>query len=47
MQGPITTGEWPIAAIGNYKQAIEDLKIASKLGNKASQDFLKKHGIDW
>jgi len=33
--------------LGNYKQAIEDLKIASRLGNKVSQDFLRKQEIDW
>ena len=33
--------------LGNYRQAIVDFKIASKLGNKASQDFLRRHGIDW
>ena len=33
--------------LGKYNQAIEDFKIASKLGNKASQDFLRRHGIDW
>jgi protein O-mannosyl-transferase len=33
--------------LGNHNQAIENFKIASKLGNKASQDFLSRHGIDW
>ena len=33
--------------LGNDKQAIENFKIASKLGNNASQDFLRKQGIDW
>ena len=34
-------------SLGNHKQAIEDLKIASRLGNKASQDFLRRQGIQW
>jgi protein O-mannosyl-transferase len=34
-------------SLGNHKQAIEDFKIASRLGNKASQDFLRRHGIHW
>jgi len=34
-------------SLGNYKQAIGDLKIAAKLGNKVSQDFLKRHRIHW
>jgi len=33
--------------LGDYNQAIGDLKTASKLGNKVSQDFLGKQGIDW
>jgi tetratricopeptide (TPR) repeat protein len=34
-------------SLGNHNQAIEDFRIASRLGNKASQDLLRKHGIDW
>ena len=33
--------------IGNNKQAIWDLRMAARLGNKASQDSLRKYGIDW
>jgi tetratricopeptide (TPR) repeat protein len=34
-------------SLGAYNRAIEDFKIASKLGNKVSQDFLRRRGIDW
>ncbi|MGZ3593578.1 MAG: tetratricopeptide repeat protein, partial [Syntrophales bacterium] len=34
-------------SLGNHNQAIEDFKIASRLGNKASQDFLRRQGINW
>ncbi|MGZ3614108.1 MAG: tetratricopeptide repeat protein, partial [Syntrophales bacterium] len=34
-------------SLGNLRKAIEDLKIASKLGSKASQDFLRMQGINW
>ncbi len=33
--------------LGRSSQAIADFKIASKLGNKASQGFLKSQGINW
>ncbi|MGA3209436.1 MAG: hypothetical protein ABSE05_16630 [Syntrophales bacterium] len=35
------------AKLGNYKQAIEDKKIAARLGLEEAQDFLERRGIDW
>ena len=33
--------------LGNYKQAVADMKIAANLGKKEAQDVLRKRGIDW
>ncbi|MEI6155358.1 MAG: tetratricopeptide repeat protein, partial [Deltaproteobacteria bacterium] len=32
---------------GNNERAFENLKIAAKLGDKQSQDFLKSKGVSW
>ena len=32
---------------GNKQQAIDDYKIAAKLGHKKAQDYLKSTGIQW
>lgn len=33
--------------LGNHQQAIEDIKIAARLGFKEAQDLLKNEGIGW
>jgi len=33
--------------LGNTQRAIENYKIAARLGNKGSQDFLRQEGIEW
>jgi hypothetical protein len=33
--------------LDNHSQAIENFKIAAKLGDKKVQDYLKSQGIDW
>jgi len=35
------------AHLGDAQKALENLKIAAKLGNKAAQEFLRTSGIDW
>jgi len=34
-------------SIGNYKQAIMDIKTAAKLGDENAQEFLGRKGIKW
>ncbi|MDD1778223.1 MAG: hypothetical protein LUQ65_08650 [Candidatus Helarchaeota archaeon] len=33
--------------LGNYQEALEDLKSAARLGNKQTQDYLKSKGVQW
>ncbi len=33
--------------LGNYKLAIEDFKVAARLGDAVAQDFLREKGISW
>jgi hypothetical protein len=33
--------------LGNIQSATENDKIAARLGNKGSQDFLRSSGIKW
>jgi hypothetical protein len=33
--------------LGNYQQAIRDMKIAARLGYTDAQDYLREQGIDW
>ena len=33
--------------LGNYQQAVADFKTAARLGDKDSQELLKRKGIDW
>jgi tetratricopeptide (TPR) repeat protein len=38
---------WAYVHLKNYMQATSDFKIAAKLGDKETQDFLRKEGIEW
>ena len=31
----------------NYKSAVENIKIAARLGLKEAQDYLSTRGIEW
>lgn len=33
--------------LGNYQRAIDDYKIAARLGYKRAQEYLRSKGIDW
>jgi len=35
------------AGLGDYQRAINDYKIAARLGLKPVQDYLRSKGIDW
>jgi hypothetical protein len=34
-------------SLRNYRQAVEDLKTAARLGNENAQRSLKSQGISW
>jgi len=33
--------------LGNTQQAIDNYKIAARIGHKGSQDYLRSKGIEW
>ena len=33
--------------MGNYSKAIDDIKVAARLGHKEAQDYLISQGVAW